>query len=82
MLAFILLAAATANTASTATPATAEPAKKERMICKTDKFVGSHISRRICKTESEWQLAKRRAQDALDDRGRGGDNRAPGTSGN
>ena len=83
MLAFVLLIAATANTATTApatTPTAAEP-KKERMVCKTSKFVGSHVSRRICKTESEWEFAKKNAQDALDDRGRGGDHGAPWRNG-
>lgn len=82
MIAYILLAAATANTPATATPATPAPVKKERLICKSDRFVGSHISQRICKTEAEWQAAKQKAQEALDDRGRGGNYRAPGTSGN
>ena len=76
MLVYILLAAATANPTTTA-PAQPAPAKKERMICKSDKFVGSHLSQRICKTESEWEIGKKNAQDALDARGRGGDYRAP-----
>ena len=78
MLAFILLTAATANPATNAAnPPAQDPVKKERMVCKTASFVGSHLSQRICKTESEWQAGKEDAQDALDARGRGGNYRVP-----
>ena len=78
MLAYILLIAATGNPTATA-PAQAaeEPAKKERIICKADKFVGSHLTQRICKTETEWRIGKENAKDTLDARGRAGDYRNP-----
>jgi predicted secreted protein len=45
-----------------------EKAKKdsERIICKSERFVGSHMSTRICKTKAEWTDGKRKAIEALD----------------
>jgi hypothetical protein len=70
--------AASSGTGVSAQPAEEHPAKKERMVCKTEKFVGSHLSQRICMTETEWQVGKENAKAALDARGRGADNRSPG----
>jgi hypothetical protein len=78
VLTYILFAAAAANpTAVPGQEATEPPAKEERVICKSKKFVGSNLSQRICKTETEWRVGKEDAQRALDDRGRGGDYRPP-----
>lgn len=38
----------------------------QKMVCKTERFVGSNISTRICKTRAEWDLAKKQAQELLD----------------
>lgn len=81
MFAFLLLAAA-ASTPPAASPEPApQPPKKEKRICKTDNFVGSHIPRRICMTESEWQAGKQGAKDTMDAIGRGADYRNPSTKG-
>ena len=65
---FLLAAASAAAT----TPATAVEPKKERMICKAEKFVGSNRTRRICMTESQWRDGREGAKDTLNDVGRGG----------
>jgi hypothetical protein len=79
MFAYLLFAATAAASPTTASaqPAQEPPKKKERMICKSDSFVGSRVSRRICKTEAEWQAGKENAKDALDKISRGGDYRSP-----
>jgi hypothetical protein len=74
----LFIAAAAADPAAVAAQeATDPPAKKERVICKSQKFVGSNLSQRICKTETEWRVGREDAQRALDERGRGGDHRNP-----
>lgn len=75
-----MLFVASAAADPTAVPAqepTEPPAKEERVICKSKKFVGSNLSQRICKTESEWRIGKEDAQRALDDRSRGGNYQQP-----
>ena len=61
MLTYLFFAAAVASnppTTANAQPAQ-QPAKKERMICKSDDFVGSRIPRRVCKTEMEWAAGRK-----------------------
>lgn len=79
MISLILFAALMSDpTASAAAPTAAEPPKKEeRIICKTRKFVGSNLSRKVCMTEGEWRDGRQNAQDALLDIGRGNDYRRP-----
>ena len=66
-----------ASTAAAATPPAAVEQKKDRMICKSEKFVGSNRSRRICMTESQWRDGREGAKDTINDIGRGGDYRRP-----
>jgi hypothetical protein len=40
---------------------------KEKVVCKTERYVGSHIPSRICKTKAEWEQAKIDAKRSLDD---------------
>jgi hypothetical protein len=58
IVAFLLSSAAAAPDQAVAMPTTAPaPAKpvKEKKICKTeDSDPGSHMVRRICKTQAEW----------------------------
>lgn len=57
----LVLAAAAAGTVA-AVPE-ADPPKKDRMICKSEKFVGSNMSQRICKTALEWKIGRDRARE-------------------
>lgn len=78
MLTYMLFVAAAANpTAVSGQEATEAKPKEERVICKSKKFVGSNLSQRICKTETEWRVGKEDAQRALDDRNRGGNYQQP-----
>ncbi|MEO7655536.1 MAG: hypothetical protein ABIS23_07620 [Sphingomicrobium sp.] len=43
----------------------ADPTKKDRIICKSEKFVGSNMSKRICKTEAEWKIGRDRAREGF-----------------
>jgi hypothetical protein len=70
---FLLAAASTAA----ATPPAAVEQKKDRMICKAEKFVGSNRTRRICMTESQWRDGREGAKDTLNDIGRGGNYTQP-----
>jgi hypothetical protein len=73
----LILAAAADPTAVSGQETTEPPAKEERIVCKSKKFVGSNLSQRICKTESEWRAGREDAQRALDDRNRGGNFQQP-----
>jgi hypothetical protein len=64
--AVISTGAAHANdSASETAEATAKP--KEKMVCKTERFVGSNIPSRVCRTKAEWEQAKINAKRSLDD---------------
>jgi hypothetical protein len=69
LLASFLLAAADPSaaapqSATTTTPA-AQPAKREKRICKADEsFTGSRFKKKVCLTETEW--ANRSATTAND----------------
>ena len=66
----ITAAVAAAICGSAAVAADPAPAPKEdpskKIVCKTERFVGSRISNRICKTRAEWEQGKADAKDALD----------------
>ena len=60
IVAFLLASASASPDPSAAVPPTAAPAPakpaKEKRICKTDDSdPGSHMVKRTCKTEQEWQ---------------------------
>ena len=42
---------------------TADP--KEKIVCKTQRFVGSNIPSRVCKTKGEWDQARIDAKRSL-----------------
>lgn len=69
MLAYLLFAAAASGTAPALVPPVVvdRANKKDRVICKVEQFVGSRVSQRICLTETEWRIARDRAQEDLDD---------------
>jgi len=37
----------------------------ERVICRTDREIGSTMSRRVCKTASEWQGEREEQQEGM-----------------
>ena len=45
-----------------------EPSDEKKIVCKSERFVGSNLRQRICKTKGEWDNAKKNAHDALDQR--------------
>ena len=65
----LLIAVAAADPTAIPAQEPTEPAKEEKVVCKSKKFVGSNVSQRICKTESEWRIGKEDAQRALDQAG-------------
>jgi hypothetical protein len=78
----LFAAAAAVSTPPAASPQPAQqPPKKEKMICKSESFVGSRVPKRICMTESEWQAGRQGAKDTMDAIGRGADFRNPSTKG-
>jgi len=76
---YLLVSAAVAQADVPAAPAApaATKAKGDKVICKSDSFVGSKIPRRICKTQSEWDQGREGAKDTLNEIGRGKNYRAP-----
>ena len=52
---------------STSETAEAAAKPKEKMVCKAERFVGSNIRSRVCKTKAEWEQAKIDAKRSLDD---------------
>lgn len=65
MLTLAVMIAANVGAVTTA-PAEAAPVKKEKMVCKSERFVGSHLSQRVCKPQSEWDAAKVNSKNLLD----------------
>ena len=37
----------------------------ERVICRTDREIGSTMSRRVCKTASEWETEREEQQEGM-----------------
>ena len=66
----LLWLAAAAASSGTATPTAAAPAQADgdKIVCKAERFVGSHLSERICKPKSEWETGRKNAKDALNRR--------------
>ncbi|QNM83696.1 hypothetical protein H8M03_05075 [Sphingomonas sabuli] len=66
----ILTIAALPLLATAAVAAQSEPQKAvddgDKVVCKSESFVGSHVRKRICKTKREWTEGSENAQDALD----------------
>jgi hypothetical protein len=65
----ILVATALIATGAAADPKDQKNAKKDdsqKIICKSEEFVGSMIPRRICMTKAKWDEGEFDAQRALD----------------
>ena len=45
------------------------PADGTKIVCKSERFVGSHISSRICKTRDEWAAGTERDRRWLEKNG-------------
>ncbi len=77
---FMVIAAAAAGVAE-APQAASVKKDEDKVVCKSERFVGSHVSQRICKPKSEWETGRKNAKDALNKmkmvnvakRGEGGD---------
>lgn len=51
----------------TVTPAYAgEPAKPDKVVCRSSRVLGSNFSQRVCKTSAQWDDEKKRAREYLD----------------
>ena len=82
---FMLMAAAAAAGAAEAPEAAPVKKDEDKVVCKSERFVGSHVSQRICKPRSEWETGRKSAKDALQKmkmvniakRGEGGDAMPP-----
>ena len=66
--------AAQSGPAATSQPEKPKKDPGQKVVCKTEEFVGSMIPRRICKTRAEWEAGEFDAKQALD-RQRTGDPR-------
>ncbi len=63
----LALMATNASAAADPPPAEKKPIdSQQKMICKTEDFVGSLIPRRICKTKADWDQGAIDARAALD----------------
>ena len=67
ILIWMAAAAANAGVAGEA-PQAKKIADGDRIVCKSERFVGSHMSQRVCKPKSDWETGKKNAKDALDRR--------------
>lgn len=63
-LAFSVAASAMAAPAYGAKPAQGD--EDGKVICKSERFVGSNRSQRVCMTRAEWDHLRRKAKDYLD----------------
>jgi hypothetical protein len=79
ILALTLLAPAAVAQAADPKAATSDD---QKIVCKSERFVGSNLRERICKTKAEWDNARRSSKDMLDrDRGLRIDKPVPGAAG-
>ena len=62
----LFLAAAAANAAAGQAPQPKKVADQDRIVCKSERFVGSHLSQRICKTKMEWETARKQSKEFMD----------------
>lgn len=62
-----LISAGGAYAKDPATGTTAETAAdaKEKMVCRTERYVGSNIPSRVCKTKGDWEQARIDAKRSL-----------------
>lgn len=62
-----VLIATSASAAADPPPAAKKPVDpQQKIVCKTEDFVGSMIPRRICKTKADWDEGAIDAKAALD----------------
>jgi hypothetical protein len=62
----LVLAAVSASGVHAADSETGEVANpKDKIVCKTQRFVGSNIPSRVCKTKGEWEQARIDAKRSL-----------------
>lgn len=67
LVASVALIATSASAADDSQPAAKKPVDpQQKVICKTEEFVGSIIPRRICKTKADWEQGAIDAKAALD----------------
>ncbi len=62
---FMLIAAAAAAGTAQAPQAVSAKDDSEKIVCKSERFVGSHLSERVCKTRGEWEAGRKSSKDAL-----------------
>ena len=62
----ILLAAPAAGAGND--PETKKGANPEQIVCKVERFVGSRIANRVCKTRAEWKRVADDTKQAMDSR--------------
>ena len=62
---FMLIAAAAVAGAAEAPDAAPVKKDQDKVVCKSERFVGSHLSERVCKPRSEWETGKKNAKDAF-----------------
>lgn len=49
------------------TPASSQD-ERDKVVCKSERIVGSHLSERICRTKSDWEAARFNDKHMLDRR--------------
>jgi hypothetical protein len=60
-------AAQAASAPAAATTAAAAPAEADKMICKSERPMGSLIPKRICKTAAQWDAEREQSRKMLQD---------------
>jgi hypothetical protein len=53
---------------------------RDKIVCRSERIVGSHLSERVCRSKSEWDAARYNDKHVLDRRN--GELRAPKPKGN
>lgn len=63
---WILFWLAAAGSTPDASAAARANAVGDKIVCKSERFVGSNMSSRICKTRREWQITRNQTREFLD----------------
>lgn len=53
-------------TATVAPAYAAEPQKPEKVLCRSERVLGSNLTERVCKTKTQWEEEKKRSREYLE----------------
>jgi hypothetical protein len=53
-------------TATVMPASAAEPPKPDKVLCRSERVLGSNLTERVCKTKAQWDEEKKRSREYLE----------------